>query len=125
MTLNPILCRFYKIEPEKTLIIHDEMDMEFGAIKFAENGGAGGHNGIRSIYSSVGKDLWRLRIGIGRPPPNMDPSDHVLQNFPSEQEPYLEEIIQTAISAIESFVQDGVKKAMNQFNRKRLDKEGD
>ncbi|MFA5134090.1 MAG: aminoacyl-tRNA hydrolase [Patescibacteria group bacterium] len=80
------LLSFYKLTADDILIIHDDIDLEFGKIKEGKNHGAAGHNGVKSIIELLGtKDFNRLRIGVGRPPENIPPEDYVLQNFSSEE----------------------------------------
>ncbi|NLG21377.1 MAG: aminoacyl-tRNA hydrolase, partial [Actinomycetales bacterium] len=78
------LVRFYKVPLEQIIVVHDELDIDFGSIKLKRGGGEGGHNGLRSISQSLGsKDYLRVRLGIGRPPGRQDPADYVLSDFPS------------------------------------------
>jgi PTH1 family peptidyl-tRNA hydrolase len=79
-SLGP-LAHFFKIPPEEILVIHDELDLEFGKIRLKIGGSSGGHNGIKSIEQGIGPNFWRLRIGIGRPVHKEDVSNYVLQNF--------------------------------------------
>jgi aminoacyl-tRNA hydrolase len=74
--------RFFKVPPADIVIVHDELDLDFGVLKLKRGGGEGGHNGLRSISTSLGtRDYLRVRVGIGRPPGRMDPADHVLRDF--------------------------------------------
>lgn len=83
---------FFKIEPRDIIIISDDLDMEFGKVRFRETGSGGGHNGITSIIESLGtNDIKRIKIGIGRHP-NMDAADWVLSKFTKEEKENLEEI---------------------------------
>jgi PTH1 family peptidyl-tRNA hydrolase len=76
------LLRFFRVEPDHLLVVHDELDIPFGDLRLKRGGGEGGHNGLRSISQSIGtKDYCRLRIGIGRPPGRMDAADYVLKDF--------------------------------------------
>ena len=76
------LARFYQIEPDDIIVVHDDLDMESGKIRLRRNGGSGGQNGIRSIIQHLGTpDFHRLKVGIGRPTGRMDPSAYVLQDF--------------------------------------------
>lgn len=76
------LMAFYKIKPDNVLVIHDELEIEPGDVRMKKGGGHAGHNGLRSIDSAIGKDYWRLRIGIGRPPIKEMVSSYVLHNIP-------------------------------------------
>lgn len=112
------LGRFYKIEPVDILVVYDELDLPFGSLRLRQKGGAGGHNGMRSVIQHIGNDFPRLRLGIGRPPGQMDPAAYVLQDFRSQELPLLDEVLDQAVAAIESFVQDGVDLAMTWHNKK-------
>ncbi len=83
---------FYKIAPKDIIIISDDIDMEFGKVRFRETGSQGGHNGIGSIIETLGtQDIKRIKIGIGRHP-NMDAADWVLSKFTKEEKEELEEV---------------------------------
>jgi PTH1 family peptidyl-tRNA hydrolase len=111
------LLKFYKVPIEKMLVIYDELDLPFGAIRLRQDGGAGGHNGMRSIITQLGGNNFpRLRIGIGRPPGRMDPAAFVLQDFNKDETIEVEVIVDRAIKAIDTFIVDGIAQAMNQFN---------
>ena len=112
------LARFYKIETADTLVVYDELDLPFGSLRLRQQGGAGGHNGMRSIIQHLGNDFPRLRIGIGRPPGQMDPAAYVLQDFRDQELPLLTEVLDGAVAAIESFIQDGIDLAMTWHNKK-------
>jgi PTH1 family peptidyl-tRNA hydrolase len=83
---------FYKIDPKDIIIISDDLDMEFGKVRFRETGSGGGHNGISSIIEFLGtKDIKRIKVGIGRHP-NMDAADWVLSKFTKAEKEQLEEV---------------------------------
>jgi len=113
---------FYKVLPADVLVIHDELDLPFGRLQLKAGGGAGGHNGLRSIQQLLGTDAYaRLRFGIDKPQgPNAKERvvGHVLSAFSSEEERALEERVQTATDAAEAWLTDGLASAMNRFNRK-------
>jgi PTH1 family peptidyl-tRNA hydrolase len=111
------LLKFYKVPIEKMLVIYDELDLPFGSIRLRQDGGAGGHNGMRSIIAQLGGNNFpRLRIGIGRPPGRMDPAAYVLQDFNKDETIEVEALVDRAIKAIDTFIVDGIAQAMNQFN---------
>jgi PTH1 family peptidyl-tRNA hydrolase len=111
------LLHFYKVSMENMLVAHDDLDIPFGTIRIRPKGGPGGQGGMASTIEQLGtKDFPRLRIGIGRPPGRMDPSDYVLQNFSREEMKILSEIIDRAADAALTFVMDGLNKAMNKYN---------
>jgi PTH1 family peptidyl-tRNA hydrolase len=111
------LLRFYKIPVEQLLVIFDDLDLPFGVIRLRADGGAGGHNGMRSIIQQLsGNQFARLRIGIGRPPGRMDPAAFVLQGFSREEAAELDALLDRAGQAIDAFLTAGITAAMNQFN---------
>jgi len=110
------LAGFYRIPPSAVLVVYDELDIPFGVIRLREKGGAGGHNGMRSIIQHLGNDFPRLRLGIGRPPGRMDPAAYVLQDFGRDELPLVSEMLATAGQAITSFVRDGIDLTMSRFN---------
>jgi PTH1 family peptidyl-tRNA hydrolase len=111
------LLRFYKIPVERLLVIFDDLDLPFGAIRLRADGGAGGHNGMRSIIQQLGGNQFvRLRMGIGRPPGRMDPAAFVLQDFNRDEAAELDALLDRAGLAIDSFLATGITAAMNQFN---------
>lgn len=113
------LMDFYKIELEKVVVVHDEIDVGFGAIRVHKNRGSGGHNGIKSINQMLStQDYVRLKLGVGRSPnPNIDAATHVLQNFSPDEQSQLIDFLNTAGDAIESLIFDGYSKAATKFTR--------
>jgi PTH1 family peptidyl-tRNA hydrolase len=111
------LLRYYKIPVAQLLVIFDDLDLPFGVIRLRPDGGAGGHNGMRSIIQHVGGNQFaRLRIGIGRPPGRMDPAAFVLQDFNRDEAAVLDAMLDRAGQAIDAFLTAGITAAMNQFN---------
>jgi PTH1 family peptidyl-tRNA hydrolase len=111
------LLRFYKIPIERLLVIFDDLDLPFGVIRLRPDGGAGGHNGMRSIIQHLGGNRFaRLRVGVGRPPGRMDPAAFVLQDFNREETAELAAVLDRAAQAIDLFFTAGITAAMNQFN---------
>lgn len=112
------LRQWYKIDPATDLlVVYDDVDLPFGALRLRERGSAGTHNGMRSIITLLGSQVFpRLRIGIDRPPAAWDLADYVLGRFTSEQEAQLPEVIQRAADALELVMREGVVAAMNRIN---------
>lgn len=111
------LVNFYKVPLENVLIIHDDLDLPFGALRLRPSGGAGGQKGIRSIIEQLGsQDFSRLRLGIDRPPGRMSASAYVLQDFSKIDRETLPGILNEAADAAIAFVEDGITEAMNHFN---------
>lgn len=112
--------RFHKLEPSDLLIIHDELDIPFGQMKFKENGGHGGHNGLRSLHQLLGGGNYpRLRVGIGRPL-HGDMADYVLTGFAKEEMATLPQVIDGIVDGLEMFITEGLPKAMSLYNNKTL-----
>jgi PTH1 family peptidyl-tRNA hydrolase len=96
------LQKFYRIYNQETVVVHDELDVEFGTIRTRTGGGSAGHNGIKSISGLLGEDYGRVRIGIGpKTHEKMDSADFVLQDFSKEQQELLPKIIREACSLID------------------------
>lgn len=113
-----LLARFYKIPPARVLVVYDELDLPLGSLRLRQKGGSGGHNGMRSVIQHLSNDFPRLRLGIGRPPGRMEPAAYVLRDFGKDELPVVNELLNDAAAAIESFVQVGVDLAMTQHNKK-------
>ncbi|NPC74927.1 aminoacyl-tRNA hydrolase [Corallococcus sp. AB004] len=114
--------RFYKIEVQDVLVVHDELDLPFGRLQLKAGGGAGGHNGLKSMVQCLGEDAFiRVRVGIGKPEgPNAKErvAGYVLSNFDDGERRQLEELVGKAADMAESWVRDGLSTAMNRHNRK-------
>lgn len=119
-----LLIDFYNISLSDILVIHDEIDIPFGEIRFHKNRGAGGHNGIKSLHQHLAtEDYARLKLGVGRPShPGQSVADYVLQNFSKAEMEQMAQFLETALDAIEVFLQDGLAVASNQYNNKRSEK---
>lgn len=99
------LARFYKIPPEALLVISDHLDLEFGKVRYRFNSSSGGQRGLQSIIQHLGTQAFgQLRLGIGRPPGQMDPAAYVLQPFSEEQEPIVWEMIRAALTLAQQWV---------------------
>ncbi len=108
---------YYKIKPVNLLVIHDELDLDFGQLRLKFGGGDNGHNGLKSIRQSLGTgEFPRLRFGIGRPPGRQDPAEFVLAPFPSVVAADLATEIARAADAAQCLLTDGLEAAQNQFN---------
>lgn len=111
------LCDFYKIPVERVVVVHDELDIPYGALRLKRGGGDNGHNGLRSITKSLGtRDYLRVRFGIGRPPGRMDAAAFVLRDFSSAERKELDLNIDRAADAVEALLTQGLDRAQNVFN---------
>lgn len=112
------LADFYKIKGDHLVVAHDELDIPFQSIRVKFGGGDNGHNGLKSITSSLGtSDYFRLRLGIGRPPGQQDPGDFVLKPFGSSERASLDHFIAEGIDATESLILKGLERTQQDFNR--------
>lgn len=110
------LARYYKVPPENVLIVYDELDLPFGTIRLREKGGAGGHNGMKSVINHLGQEFPRVRLGISRPPGRMPVPAYVLQDFGKDDLPLLDDVLAEAVRAIETYLRDGIQLAMSRHN---------
>lgn len=111
------VARFFKVPPERVLVVFDDLDLPLGTLRLRLKGGAGGHRGMANIIAHLKtRDFPRLRIGIGRPPGQMSPEAYVLQDFRDGEKPIMEQIYQQAVEAIGVALSEGIEIAMNQFN---------
>jgi PTH1 family peptidyl-tRNA hydrolase len=112
------LIKYYKLPVEHTLIVHDDLDLPFGTLRMRPSGSAGGQKGILSVIQMLGSDqIPRLRMGIGRPPGRMDPVNYVLQRFSTHEEDVLNDVIDRACEACQSFIDHGIEQTMSRFNQ--------
>ena len=111
------LAKFYSVMPTDIIVIHDELDIDFGRIRLKLGGGEGGHNGLRSVASSLGtKNFQRVRIGVGRPPGRKDPAAYVLEPFTAAERPEVPAICEQAADATELLIEVGLETAQNQVH---------
>ena len=98
---------YYKVRPTGLLVVHDDIDLAFGRLRLQQGRGHGGHNGVRSVISSLGtRDFWRLKVGLGRPPSRMDPADYVLGRFTRDERTEADRLIVDATEVVEAFMRD-------------------
>lgn len=108
------LAKFYSVEPAEVIVLHDELDIDFGAVRLKRGGGEGGHNGLRSLSQALGtRDYLRVRLGIGRPPGRQDPADYVLKPFPSAARDEVGLLIEHGVDATELLISQGLESAQN------------
>ncbi|WP_205471497.1 aminoacyl-tRNA hydrolase [Nocardioides sp. SYSU D00038] len=111
------LASFYKVAPARVVAIHDELDIPFDTMRVKLGGGDNGHNGLRSIRSSLGTgDFHRVRVGIGRPPGRQDPADYVLSNYGAAERKVLPFQVATAADAVETLLTEGLERTQQRFN---------
>ncbi|WP_457563265.1 aminoacyl-tRNA hydrolase [Caminibacter pacificus] len=104
---------FYKIENDDIIVIHDDIDLKLGALRFKKGGGSGGHNGLKSLDANIGNDYWRVRIGVGRPERKEMVVSYVLSDFEDEELECLEKLFPLIKEAIKD-----IKNAPSRYSKK-------
>ncbi|MHB1614779.1 MAG: aminoacyl-tRNA hydrolase [Actinomycetes bacterium] len=108
---------FYRAPVGRLIVVHDELDLEYGVLRVKAGGGDNGHNGLRSVRAALGSGEYsRVRVGIGRPPGRMDPATYVLRDFSGEQRRELAVVLDRAADAVESLIAEGLVATQNRFN---------
>ena len=111
------LLRFYKVPIENLLVAYDDVDLPLGSLRIRPDGDSAGQKGMASIIERLGTDNFaRLRVGIGRPPGQMDAAAYVLQDFSNQELEFLLPVVDRAVEAVFAFVTQGLNAAMNQYN---------
>ena len=111
------LLDYHHLPVEDLVVVHDELDIPFGAVRLKRGGGEGGHNGLRSITRSTGtKDYLRVRVGIGRPPGRQDAADFVLKDFSGVERKELDLLLAEAADAVEALLARGLEAAQNEVH---------
>jgi PTH1 family peptidyl-tRNA hydrolase len=112
------LVGYYKLEPEHLIVVHDDIDLDLGVLKIVKGAGDGGHNGVRSIIGALGsKEFYRVRVGIGRSPPGVDPADYVLAPFDERGEAGdAASSIERAGEAVETLIKEGLSEAQQRYH---------
>ena len=111
--------RFYKAGPQDLIVIHDDLDLPFGAFRIKRWGGDGGHQGVRSIIESLGDhNFLRLKVGIGRPLRGRDPAEYVLNPFDGAERRSLKGILSRAAECVAVILSEGVETAMNRYQKR-------
>ncbi len=109
--------RFYKLEPGEVIVLHDEIDLKAGKVKVKQGGGAGGHNGLRSIDQHIGPNYWRVRLGVGHPGDKDLVHDHVLQDFAKAEQVWLEKLLDAIAKELPLLIAEDDKAFMSKVNQ--------
>jgi peptidyl-tRNA hydrolase, PTH1 family len=108
---------YYKIKPDRLIVVHDELDLDLGRMRVKYGGGDNGHNGLKSIRKSLSTgDYYRIRVGVGRPPGRQDPADFLLSNFPASERDDVEIQIGRAADAVEFLIINGLDRTQSAYN---------
>jgi PTH1 family peptidyl-tRNA hydrolase len=111
------IINYYRDGIEDLVVVHDDLDLEVGRLRFKRGGGSGGHNGLKSITQMLNSpDYDRLKIGIGRPPEPIKAEDYVLGTFWEKERRILPEIIKVSLAGLKVWCAEGIDEAMNKFN---------
>ncbi|WP_028050846.1 aminoacyl-tRNA hydrolase [Cellulomonas sp. URHD0024] len=111
------LAQYYDVPVERTILVHDELDIPFADVRLKRGGGEGGHNGLRDTTKALGsKDYVRVRVGVGRPPGRMDAADFVLRDFAKVELKELAWLVDRAADAVEAAVVKGLEAAQLEFH---------
>jgi len=113
------LARFYKIQPDEILVVHDELDLQPGQAKLKQGGSHAGHNGLKDIHAQLGSpDYWRLRLGIGHPGVKAEVVNYVLRSPSPEHREAIEKCIEQSLGAVELMLQGEMERAMMKIHAK-------
>ena len=112
-----MLAGFFKIKPEEILVVHDELDFPPGTARIKQGGGIAGHNGLKDISQRLAThDYWRLRLGVGKPPPGMEGADYVLQKPPAEERAAIDGAIERAMAVLPQCLSGDIQSAMQKLH---------
>lgn len=113
--------RWYSVDPDDIVVVHDEIDLPVGRLRVKVGGGAGGHNGLKDVDRALStRDYGRVRIGVGRPPGRQPARDHVLRRFPPREREVVDVVLEHAADAVESLARDGLEPTQNHYHALNL-----
>ena len=111
------LAAFYKVPPERLVVVYDDIHLPLGALRLKRGGGTAGHNGVKDVQRALGtSDFYRVRLGVGRPPGRQDPADYVLRRFSAKEREAIDVTAEQAVDAILTLITDGLEAAQNRFH---------
>ena len=111
---------FFKVELDDVIVIHDDIDLPFGALRFKKGGGHGGHNGLKSIDDSITKEYIRVRVGVGKPEHRSQVADYVLDNFNKEEKALLEKLIEHVVKACKALQEEELTEVKSKYSLKSI-----
>jgi len=111
--------KFYKID--EVVVIHDDLDLSFGAIRFKKGGGHGGHNGLKSIDANISREYIRVRVGIGKPEHKGEVASYVLSDFDLQQQKCLDKLIEKVCDGVEFLLENPLELTKSKFSQKSID----
>jgi peptidyl-tRNA hydrolase, PTH1 family len=108
---------YFHVPTDRVIVVHDELDIPFGALRLKQGGGDGGHNGLKSLRTSLKSgEFLRVRVGIGRPPGRMDAAAYVLKDFAGSERKELPLVVSRAADAVEALISEGLERAQMTYN---------
>ncbi len=111
------LCDFYKVGPDRLVVVHDELDLPYGVLRLKFGGGDNGHNGLKSVSRVLGtRDYYRVRLGVGRPPGRQDPAVYVLRDFSPTERKELALNVERAADAVQDLLVHGLESTQNTYH---------
>lgn len=113
--------QFYKIELDEIIVIHDDIDIPFGALRFKQGGGHGGHNGLKSIDGMIGKEYLRVRVGVDKPEHKSQVADYVLHDFSEVEQEYLTRLIVHTAEACMKLTVDDLIEVKSKYSLKSIE----
>jgi PTH1 family peptidyl-tRNA hydrolase len=113
--------QFFKIDIEDIIVIHDDIDLPFGAVRFKRGGGHGGHNGLKSVDAMIGKEYLRVRIGVGKPERKSQVADYVLHDFSQEEKVYLPRLIEHVVEACKALPKHDFNEVRSHYSLRSLE----
>jgi len=112
-----MLAGFFKIKPDEILVVHDELDFPPGVAKIKQGGGIAGHNGLKDISQRLAThEYWRLRLGVGKPPPGREGADYVLEKPPAEERAAIDSVIEKALEVLPLCLAGDMQTAMQKLH---------
>ena len=119
------LASYLKVPPESVLVAHDELDLPLGTVRLKRGGGAGGHNGLKDVIAHLGREFFRLRIGIGHPGHHNEVIDYVLQRPGAQEERTIRDSIDTCADVIPILLGEGEQRAMTRLHTRSAEPGGE
>ncbi len=113
--------QFFKLELDDIIVIHDDIDLPFGAVRFKKGGGHGGHNGLRSIDTLVGKEYIRVRVGVGKPEHKSQVADYVLHDFSEAEKLTLEKLVSHVVQACQALQKESLNEVKSHYSLKSIE----
>ena len=113
--------QFFKVELENIIVIHDDIDLPFGAVRFKRGGGHGGHNGLKSVDVNITKEYLRVRIGVGKPEYKSQVADYVLHDFADEEMQKIPQLIEHVVKACKMLVNDELNTVKSLYSLKAIE----